>query len=245
MKNWLSLLLVFGIFTCSEVFAARDAEAEEKCQAFLLSPIASPLNERMDRNLRIDEDAEFWCELVLQDLDLPAQIRVTVHEGLSYLATRHVQMGLQRQKDVYRHVKILAQILPTSFRFNSRAGYWAMDEAVFDMEGAITYLNQALYHGTRKGEEVTDGARMEVRRNLARALLLSGNLSGAEEELETIIKTTPYDFGIAFLVRDIAEKVSIDGLICCILISYLIEPTEARIRYGKGQRFACTLQEVV
>lgn len=207
MKQWNASFVAIVFLIIREVYAVRDAEAEEKCQAFLLSPVASPLNERLDRNLKIDEDAEFFCELVLQDLDLPAQIRVTIHEGLSYLATRHIQMGLQRQKDVYRHVKILAQILPTSFRFNSRAGYWAMDEAVFDIGAAVTFLDQALYRGTRKGEEVTEGARMEVRRNLAKALLLSGNVSAARVELETVIKTTPYDFGIAFLLRNIAEKV--------------------------------------
>lgn len=91
-SNLWVMIFTFLMAIVGDAMAVRDAEAEEKCQAFLLSPVASPLKENLNRNLRIDEDAEFFCELVLQDVDLPAQIRVTVHEGLSYLATRHVQV---------------------------------------------------------------------------------------------------------------------------------------------------------
>ena len=206
-SRYLALYLAIVCALQCLVFAVRDAEAEEKCQAFLLSPVASPLKENLKRNLRIDEEAEFFCELVLQDVDLPPQIRVTVHEGLSYLATRHVQMGLQRQNDVYRHAKILAQYIPSSFKFNSRAGYWALDPAVFDIDGAVRFLSDALYRSSRASEEVTEAAKVEVRRHLARALLQSGNVSSAVNELETLLRATPHDFAIAFMFQDVMEKV--------------------------------------
>lgn len=84
-----------------------------------------------------------------------------------------------------------------------------MDESVFDIEGAVTYLTQALYHSNREGEEVTAEAKMEVRRNLARALLLSGDVTAAQKELQNILEATPHDFGIAFLLKDVMEKVSL------------------------------------
>ena len=61
--------------------AQRNAEAEAICQPFLTSSTTSPLIVGLSRDLRVDEDGEFACELVLQDKFLPAQIRVTIHEG--------------------------------------------------------------------------------------------------------------------------------------------------------------------
>lgn len=59
--------------------AQRNAAAEEVCQSFLVSPSTSPLVRAIKRNLTIDEDGEFECEVVLQDRFLPAQIRLTVY----------------------------------------------------------------------------------------------------------------------------------------------------------------------
>lgn len=44
----------------------RNAEAEGFCQPFLTSPKTSPIS-AANRNIRVDEDGEFNCELVLQD----------------------------------------------------------------------------------------------------------------------------------------------------------------------------------
>ena len=46
--------------------AQRNAEAEGFCQPFLTSPHTSPLSSN-SRNIAIDEEGEFYCELVLQD----------------------------------------------------------------------------------------------------------------------------------------------------------------------------------
>ena len=70
----------FLLLACSVGGAAgqRNAAAEQVCQSFLVSPASSPLLPAATRNLTVDEDAEFECELVLQDRHLPAQIRLTV-----------------------------------------------------------------------------------------------------------------------------------------------------------------------
>lgn len=75
-----SLLIVVWAFAPFSL-AQRNAEAEAICQPFLTSPATSPLIVGLSRDLRVDEDGEFACELVLQDKYLPAQIRVTIHEG--------------------------------------------------------------------------------------------------------------------------------------------------------------------
>lgn len=86
------------------VSGQRNAEAEGMCQPFLTSNVSSPLIPDLRRNLKIDEDGEYFCELVLQDRfvvlltpalmsshavyltilvvrELPGQVRVTIHEG--------------------------------------------------------------------------------------------------------------------------------------------------------------------
>jgi hypothetical protein len=59
---------VFGylLLSISSCAGQRNAEAEAHCQPFLTSPQTSPISESK-RNIRIDEDGEFNCELVLQD----------------------------------------------------------------------------------------------------------------------------------------------------------------------------------
>jgi hypothetical protein len=88
------LLLALALALAASVRAQRDAGAERGCQALLVGP-ASPLLApgmpgpgmpgpgmpgpgRPRRNLTADEDGEFECELVLQDRQLPPQIRLTV-----------------------------------------------------------------------------------------------------------------------------------------------------------------------
>lgn len=57
--------LLFLFFSRS-IIAQRDAEAEAICQPFLTSPQTSPLASNK-RNIVLDEEGEFYCELVLQD----------------------------------------------------------------------------------------------------------------------------------------------------------------------------------
>lgn len=76
------ILTVLCIFITSYSESTRNAAEEAICQPFLTSYATSPLNARVQRNLTVDEDGEFSCLLVLQDVNLPMQIRVTIHEGL-------------------------------------------------------------------------------------------------------------------------------------------------------------------
>lgn len=61
---WFCLLFVFSLFV--NIQAQRNAEAEAKCQPFLTSPKTAPLTS-LKRNIAVDEEGEFYCELVLQD----------------------------------------------------------------------------------------------------------------------------------------------------------------------------------
>ena len=88
------MIILFVLFVCTPilmVYGQQNIEAEAICAPFLTSPQTTPLDPAIKRNLTLDENAEFECEIVLQDANLPVQIRGTIHEGLSYLAVRHVQ----------------------------------------------------------------------------------------------------------------------------------------------------------
>ncbi len=120
----------------------RNADSESICQQFLVTPKTSPLDPKNRRNFTHDENAEYECELVLQDQTLPRQIRSTIHEGLSWLAVRHVQKGLRRHRDVVRHLEVLNQISPQHHSFAYRAGYWSLEPFLSDPETAITHLGE-------------------------------------------------------------------------------------------------------
>jgi hypothetical protein len=60
------LFLGLALLCVSSCAGQRNAEAEALCQPFLTSTQTSPIL-ASKRNIRIDEDGEFHCELVLQD----------------------------------------------------------------------------------------------------------------------------------------------------------------------------------
>ena len=59
--------------------AERNAEEEAICHAFLTSNLTSPHIAHLKRDLRVDEDGDFSCQLVLQDMSLPLNIRAFIH----------------------------------------------------------------------------------------------------------------------------------------------------------------------
>jgi hypothetical protein len=121
MLNIILIIFILSLIS-STTYSVRNHKEEAICQPFLTSQRTSPLKKNINRNLDKDEEGEFSCELVLQDETLPLQIRFTIHEGLSWLMTRHIQMGLVRHKELVRHLRILAEIMPSSHEFNLRAG---------------------------------------------------------------------------------------------------------------------------
>lgn len=90
------LILSIHIFMA---LAQRNEKEEKICQPFLTSKYTSPLLPHLKRNLRVDEEGEFACDLVLQDRFLPNQIRFTIHEGLYMLALRHIEIGIDERLD--------------------------------------------------------------------------------------------------------------------------------------------------
>jgi tetratricopeptide (TPR) repeat protein len=138
---------------------------------------------------------------------LPPQIRVTIHEGLAYLAMRHVQLGLQRHRTVIRHLKVLAEMLPASFRFNSKAGSWSLDPNTLNVDEAITFLTNALYRNASLDSEATEELKLLARRDLARAYTLQGDFISAQREYFHLLKLTPTDFGLAFHLRQLTAQV--------------------------------------
>ena len=138
VKMFIILSVLLSII--SLVYGSRNENSESICRPFLVSQETAPLNPHNTRNLTIDEDGEYECELVLQDPTLPIQIRGTIHEGLSYLAVRHVQLGLRRHKDIIRHLDMMTKLAPKHFSFAYRAGYWRLESYVDEPEDAVKYL---------------------------------------------------------------------------------------------------------
>lgn len=203
-------MLVIGVIVCTSlsllVVAQRNHEAESMCQPFLTSNFSSPLIPGIQRNLKIDEDGEYFCELVLQDRDLPPQVRVTIHEGLSYLAIRHVQMGLERHHDAFRHLKILAQMVPSNFNFNFRAAIWSLDPMIAQPDQGVIFLKEALYGQAAGDESAREDDRWEARKYYAQALGYTGDFEGAQTELLLILKHFPLDFGVSAWLKEILRK---------------------------------------
>jgi hypothetical protein len=71
-------VLLWALWLVAQGVGARNVAEEAICQPFLTSH-TSPLLPG-PRDLAADEDGEFACGLVLQDVMLPVQIRATVHE---------------------------------------------------------------------------------------------------------------------------------------------------------------------
>jgi len=180
----------------------RNAREESVCRPFLTSSLTSPLVASTKRNLKRDEDAEFSCELVLQDVNLPMQIRVTIHEGLAWLAIRHVQMGLVRHKTVIRHLQLLAKMVPKNFGFQYRAGSWGLDVFVNQPEEAVHNLHECVYGKASEDASIGEAERLAARRDYAKALGLVGRYREAQVELLHLLRLSPLDFGLAFLLKD-------------------------------------------
>lgn len=129
--------------------------------------------------------------------------------GLSYLAVRHVQMGEMRHADVLRHLRILSDMLPTSFSFAYRAGYWALDTAVFDPNAALPYLYSAVHGNASHDASASSDEKIAAQRDLARAYAAAGQVTNAQRELLQLLQRQPADFGIAFILREtLSEETS-------------------------------------
>jgi hypothetical protein len=116
-------------------------------------------------------------------------------------------MGLQRQRTAMRHFKILAQMAPSSFRFNSQAGVWSLDPHIARPDDAIEFLTNAIYRNASQDPEATPESILSCRRQLARALMQQERYLDAHRELLTILQMTPHDFGIAYLLEEVSRHV--------------------------------------
>lgn len=141
----LLLRCILALMCVYQVYGVRNVESEQICQKFLTRAKTSPLDPKNRRNFTRDENAEFECELVLQDETLPKQIRSTIHEGMSWLAVRHVQAGLRRHRDAVRHLESLMQLSPHHHNFAYRAGFRSLEPHVHNIPAAIHYLGKLAY----------------------------------------------------------------------------------------------------
>ena len=197
------LLLLWSKWLAAE----RNEDEEAICQPFLTSRESSPLMsiEDLPRDLRRDEDGEFSCEVVLQDPDLPGQIRVTIHEGLHYLALRHVQMGLEKHKRVAHHARQLAALLPGKHSFSFKAGFWSLDPHVDQAEKAVEYLHSCVHGRASADSSPSPHERTDAHREYIRALMYSGRYTDAAAEVEMILAANVADFNMAFQLRAIRQ----------------------------------------
>jgi len=79
ISRFIAAILGYNLLFAQDV--TRKADDEAICQPFLTSPISSPLS-NSPRDIPLDEEGEWACLQVLNDINLPLQIRVTIHEGL-------------------------------------------------------------------------------------------------------------------------------------------------------------------
>jgi hypothetical protein len=186
--------------------AVRNDREEAICQPFLTSRTTSPLIPNLQRNLTIDEDGEFACELVLQDEQLPVQIRATIHEGLAWLAIRHSQMGVPRERTAAKHYRLLSELVPGSLDFAWKAGTFLMDAAVSDPGLAIKYLHRALYGKASHDRAVTPALTYAIRIAYAKALGQTQQYEAAKAEWELVLRDYPYDFEAAAILSDLVPN---------------------------------------
>jgi ABC-type dipeptide/oligopeptide/nickel transport system permease component len=116
---------------------------------------------------------------------------------------------------------MLVEILPSSFRFNSKAGSWSLDPNILNIDDAITFLTAALYQNASHDPEATEDLKVIARRDLARAFSLQGDFVSAQKEYFHLLKLTPTDFGIAFHLRQVTAKVCL-SLPFSALISFAL-----------------------
>jgi hypothetical protein len=129
MLNKLFLVLLLSL-SCSfqMVFGAQNEEAEDHCRAFLTDAKTAPIYDKAVRDLSADKEAEKWCRLVLEDNQLPMNIRGVVLEGLVHLLMVHTTMGLEdRKDDAYELHQALVMNFPDNARFLYRAASYAAD----------------------------------------------------------------------------------------------------------------------
>jgi len=146
----------------------------------------------LNRNVTFDEDGEFACELVLQDTDLPVQIRATIHEGLGWLAIRHIQMGLVREKVAARHFSLLAELSPKTFDFAYKAGMFMLAPSVTNNKDALKYLQRAIANADPSKVSAAD--LHQLHHLHVKALRRAQRHEEAEEELYKLLERYPYDF---------------------------------------------------
>eukprot|EP01031_Cornospumella_fuschlensis_P026093 gene26093-31510_t len=200
MASILILALLLGTLTLA--VCQRNAKEEAICAPFLTSHATSPLILNLVRNLTIDEEGEFACELVLQDRFLPNQIRLTIHEGLCFLAARHVQMGLHKASSAFRHADILTEIMPKHADFRVKAGTWAIHADVARYEAGASHFFEALYGKASTDSKLSDQLRYEAYRGYVKALSALGRLAEAFEEIIKMLDIFPYDFEAVFMLKD-------------------------------------------
>jgi hypothetical protein len=189
------LLVLAGGLACSladettaKAAPTRNAAEEAICRPFLTSPKTSPLIRHTPRDFRKDEDGEFSCELVLQDTNLPVQIRVTIHEGLSLLMKRHVALGKARHKTAVRHLRILAQAIPTKFSFSFDAGVWSLMRPINQPDEAVKHFHNCV-HGRAAADKTIPTAHIAAaRRYYARVLAYLGRFDEAAEEYGVLLE---------------------------------------------------------
>lgn len=197
MKTLAFLLLVAVL---DLILCQRNAREEAICAPFLTSKATSPLIPNLARNLTVDDDGEFSCELVLQDVQLPAQIRFTIHEGLHHLAVRHVQMGLHKARSAAKHAKVLAEMQPRSADFHLMAGKWTLHPDVGDSDRAAFHFREVLRGNA--SEQLADQQRYTAWRGLVQALSYSNQPQQAVQEALGLLEAFPYDLEMVFLLKD-------------------------------------------
>jgi hypothetical protein len=214
--------LFAGIFSCwTTILAQRNAEEENICAPFLTSRNSSPLLKNLRRNISYDENAEFSCQLVLQDVELPLQIRVTVHEGLYNLALRHIEQGysastsraeksslLPREEVAFHHAKSLARILLKSCDFQYNAGMWAMHPMLSRPDEAISYFENCLI-GPASEDKVffqNPSNVYDLYRRLIKAYNNVYNLEKAKEAVHRLLQEFPFDLEMKFVLELLTKE---------------------------------------
>lgn len=189
----------------------RNSQEESICAPFLTSKSTSPLISNLKRNLTIDEDGEFSCELVLQDRFLPAQIRLTIHEGLYYLALRHLEMNVPRELEALRHAKILAEMVPSNYLFQYYAGSWSLNPNIFNIGEAEQYLYEALYgKGTKthssKSTPLSAPLKYLIHHSYIKSLSYQYKYDHAYQELSKFLEEFPFDLEMQFYLNELKAK---------------------------------------
>jgi len=202
------LACALGDEPAAKAAPTRNAAEEAICRPFLTSPKTSPLIRHTPRDFRKDEDGEFSCELVLQDVNLPVQIRVTIHEGLSLLMKRHVALGKARHKTAVRHLRILAQAIPTKFSFSFDAGVWSLMRPINQPDEAVKHFHNCVHGRAAADKTITPAHITAARWNYARVLAYLGRLDEAAEEYGVLLGQclVPNKFGPEFARRELAAS---------------------------------------